>query len=131
MAKNKDHKSNNLNSPINGSLLQKNLETYVAIEKNKMMKNQQLEKRRISEDRKLKVDIDISKKKNMILAKINKENLSNSKKSSNEKSSNERKINLKNLSGNSNHISTNNSSINSNNTIQKQFASKANKKTKN
>ncbi len=130
--KNKETKSNNLNSPINGNLLQKNLETYVAIEKNKLIKNQQqLEKRRISEDKRLKIDVDITKKKNIILAKISKESLSNSKKSSNEKSSNERKINLKSLSGNSNHISTNNSSINSSNAHQKQMLAKASKKLKN
>lgn len=120
-------KSNNLNSPININNIQKNFENFGSLEKNKLMKNNLIDKRKISEDKKLKIDTEILKKKNMILTKISKENLITSNKLSNEK--NEKKISSKNLSGNSNLISTNNSSINSNNANQKQFA-KSQKKGK-
>lgn len=74
------------------------------------------DKRRISEDQKiLKNDENLNKIKNITLAIISKDNLL-------KKSSNEKKLNIKNLSGNSNHVSTNNSSINSFNSSQKQFA---------
>ena len=120
-------KANNLNSPKNNNISIRNLDALVGIEikSNKNVKNN-TEKRRISEDQKnQKIDESLIKKKSIVLAIMSKDNLL-------KKTSNEKKITMKNLSGNSNHLSTNNSSINSFNASQKQFAAqKSVKKTKN
>ena len=116
------NKSNNLSYPFN-MIIQKNIE-FVMNEKNKL-KNNLLEKRRISEDKKIKIDIDFQKKKNLILTKTTKENITTIK-----KSPNQTKINSKNLSGNSNQMSTNNSSINSVNAANQKTFLKSVKKVK-
>ena len=68
-------KSYNLNSPINSSNAQKNLEFLTVTEKNNFSKNDYVDKRRNTDDKKNKIDTEILRKKNMILAKISKDNM--------------------------------------------------------